>query len=99
MLLRQSLLALVLALTNMAHAVPLSDNTTGLSLLDIVAPESALALKAMIDNSPGRSYIKPDLSDVNLLKVSILDGKDDSLLTHMEMATNEKAAAYQKVFY
>lgn len=99
MLLFQSLLALALALTNMAYAVSPSNNTTGLSLLDIVGPESALALKAMIDNSSGWSYIKPDLSDVNVLKVSVLDGTDDSVLAHMEMATNEKAAAYQKAYY
>lgn len=96
--------SLVLALTNMAIAVPLSNNnnnnnTTGLSLLDIVTPESAVALKAMIDNSSDRSYIKPDLSDVNMLKVSVLDGTDDSVLTYMEMPTNEKAAAYQEAYY
>jgi hypothetical protein len=53
----------------------------------------------MIDNSSDKSYIKPDLSDVNVLKVSILDGTDDSIITHMEMATNDKAAAYQKAYY
>ena len=90
---------LALALANMVIAAPLSNNTTGLSLLDIVAPESASALKAMIDNSSDGSYIKPDLSDVNVLKVSILDGTDDSIITHMEMATNDKAAAYQKAYY
>lgn len=91
--------SLVLALATMALAAPLSDDTTGLSLLDIVAPESALALQAMIDNSSERSYIKPDLSDINVLKVSILDSIDDSVLTHMEMPTNEEAAAYQKAYY
>lgn len=96
MLLRPSL---ILALANAAYAVPLLNSTTGLSLLDIVAFESAIALKAMIDNSSGRSYINPDLSDVNVLKVSILDGTDDSILTHMEMPTNEKAAIYQKAYY
>lgn len=95
MLLRPSL---VLALANMSHAVPLSNSTTNLSLLDIVAFESAIALKAMIDNSSGQSYIKSDLSDVNVLKVSILDGTDDSILTHMEMPTNEKAAIYRKEY-
>lgn len=90
---------LALALANMVIAAPLSNNTTGLSLLDIVAPGSASALKAMIDNSSDGSYIKPDLSDVNVLKVSILDGTDDSIITHMEMATNDKAAAYQKAYY
>jgi hypothetical protein len=96
MLLRSSL---VLTLVNMALAAPLSDDTTGLSLLDIVAPESALALKAMIDNSSDQSYVKPDLSDVNVLKVTIMDGTNDSVLTHMEMPTNENAAAYQKAYY
>lgn len=95
MLLRSSL---VLALANMAHAVPHSNSTTSLSLLDIVAFESAIALKAMIDNSSGRSYIKSDLSNVNVLKVSILDGIDDSILTYMEMPTNEKAALYRKAY-
>ena len=90
---------LALALANMVIAAPTSNNTTGLSLLDIVAPESASALKAMIDNSSDGSYIRPDLSDVNVLKVSILDGTDDSIITHMEMATNDKAAAYQKAYY
>lgn len=90
---------LALALVDMVIAAPTSNNTTGLSLLDIVAPESASALKAMIDNSSDGSYIKPDLSDVNVLKVSILDGTDDSIITHMEMATNDKAAAYQKAYY
>lgn len=75
-------------------------DTGTLSLLDIVkSPESATALKAMIDNSPGHSYIKPDLSDVNLLKVSIVDGNDDSIINHMECATNADAAAYQKAMY
>lgn len=75
-------------------------NTGPLSLLDIVkSPESATALKAMIDNSPGHSYIKPDLSDVNLLKVSIVDGNDDSVITHMECVTNAHAAAYRKAMY
>lgn len=84
---------------SMANAVPNSDVGGGLSLLDIVHPESATTLKEMIDNSPGHTYIKPDLSDVNLLKVSIIDGNDDSVISHMEMATNAHAAAYQKALY
>jgi hypothetical protein len=50
----------------------------------------------MIDNSPGHTYIKPDLSDVNLLKVSIIDGNDDTVISHMELTTNVNAAIYQK---
>jgi hypothetical protein len=78
-----------------------NDNETKtLSLLDIVASsESAAALKEMIDNSPGHSYIKPDLSAVELLKVSILDGNDDSVISHMEAATNGYAAVYQRAMY
>lgn len=84
---------------SMANAVSNSDVGGGLSLLDIVDPESAAALKEMIDNSPGHTYIKPDLSDVSLLKVSIIDGNDDSVISHMEMATNGHAAVYQKALY
>lgn len=68
--------SLVLAVANMAYAAPLSNNMTGLSLLDIVAPELAIALKAMIDNSSDWSYLKPDLSDVNILKVITCTGAE-----------------------
>ncbi|KAF2992910.1 hypothetical protein E8E13_000242 [Curvularia kusanoi] len=83
----------------MANAGPVSSDTVDLSLADIVSPESAIALKAMINTAPGHSYIKPDLSDVNVLKVSILDSTDDSIISHMEMATNPVAAAYKKAMY
>lgn len=90
---------LSLAITSMADALSTSDGGGGLSLLDIVDTESAVALKNMIDNSPGHTYIKPDLSDVNLLKVSIIDGNDDSVVSQMEMVTNAHAAVYQKTLY
>jgi hypothetical protein len=97
-----SFLSLAL-LTNMVdNAPPPSDNTdtNTLSLLDIVASsESAAALEEMIENSPGHSYIKPDLSDVNLLRVSILDGEDDSVISYMEAATNGYAAVYKRAMY
>ena len=83
----------------MALGATISDEGGALSLLDIVNPESATALKEMIDNSPGHTYIKPDLSDVNLLKVSIIDGNDDSVISHMEMLTNANAAIFQKALY
>lgn len=80
----------------MATVSTTSDNAcTGLSLLDIVGPESAAALRTMIDNSPGHSYISFDLSNVSLLKVSVINGNDESIIAHMEMATNENAAAYK----
>jgi hypothetical protein len=90
---------LFLTIASMANAVPLSNDTASLSLLDIVDPESSTALKAMIDSSPDHSYIKPDLSDVSLLRVSILDGTDDSVISHMEVATNANAAVYKNVMY
>jgi hypothetical protein len=87
------------------NALPPSSNantndTNTLSLLDIVASSaSAAALRDMIENSPGHSYIKPDLSDVDLLKVSVLDGNDDSVISHMEAATNGYAAVYKRAMY
>jgi hypothetical protein len=90
---------LSLAILSMANAASTSDEGGGLSLLDIVYIESATSLKDMIDNSPGHTYIKPDLSDVNLLKVSIIDGNDDSVISHMELATNANAAVYRKALY
>jgi hypothetical protein len=90
---------LSLAIPSMANAASTSDEGGGLSLLDIVNIESATALKDMIDNSPGHTYIKPDLSDANLLKVSIIDGNDDSVISHMELATNANAAVYRKALY
>jgi hypothetical protein len=88
-----------LAIVGMALGATISNEGGALSLLDIVNPESATALKEMIDNSPGHTYIKPDLSDVKLLKVSIIDGNDDSIVSHMELATNANAAIYQKALY
>jgi hypothetical protein len=80
--------------TNNTNTIPT------LSLLDIVAsPESAAALKAMIENSPGHSYIKPDLSDVNLLKVFVLDGSDDSVIEYLEARTNGDAGVYRRGLY
>jgi hypothetical protein len=90
---------LSLAILSMANAVSTPGEGSGLSLLDIVNPESAAALKDLIDNSPGHSYIKPDLSDINLLKVSIIDGNNDSVISHMELVTNANAAIYQKALY
>lgn len=84
----------------MANAASASNNTGTLTLLDIVSnPESAAALKDMIDSSPGHTYIKPDLSDVNMLKVSIVDGNNDSIVTHLEVATNGNAAVYKRAMY
>lgn len=82
-----------------ADAAPASGNTGSLSLLDIVSSETAPALKAMIDSSGDHTYIKADLSDVNLLKVFIVDGNDDSIISHMEAATNANAAVYKKAMY
>jgi hypothetical protein len=90
---------LLLAVISMANAVTTSGDTRILSLLDIVESDSASALEEMLDNSPGPTYIKPDLSNVNLLKVTIIDGKDDSVVTYMEMPTNAHAAAYRKALY
>ena len=90
---------LSLAILSMANTTSTLEEGGGFSLLDIVNPESAAALKDMIDNSPGHSYIKPDLSDVNLLKVSIIDGNNDSVISHMELATNANALVYQKALY
>ncbi|CAD0096188.1 unnamed protein product [Aureobasidium vineae] len=81
---------------SMVTATP-SDQMTIPGLLDIVqSPESAAALKVMLDDSPGYSYIDLDLSDVSLLKVSVMHGDDDSVISRMEMPTNSKAAAFQK---
>jgi hypothetical protein len=90
---------LSLAILSTANAASTSDEGGGLSLLDIVYIESATALKDMIDNSPGHTYTRPDLSDINLLKVSIIDGNDDSVISHMELATNANAAVYRKALY
>jgi hypothetical protein len=90
---------LSLAIIGMANATPPSSNTGTISLLDIVNSESATALKKMIDNSPSYTYIKPDLSDVNLLKVSVIDGNNESIVAYMEAATNSDAAVYQKAIY
>ena len=87
---------LSLAIISATSAASTTDNTRGLSLLDIVDSKTASALEEMLDNSPGHTYIKSDLSDVNLLKVSIIDGSDESVVTYMEMATNDNAAAYRR---
>ncbi|KAG9689186.1 hypothetical protein KCU95_g9861, partial [Aureobasidium melanogenum] len=66
-----------------------------ISLLDIIeSPELAAACGEMLDKSPGYSYTSIDLSDIDLLRVSILHGDDDSMISYMEMATNSKAAAW-----
>lgn len=83
----------------MATSTPTAGNNASLSLLDIINPTSVAALKSMIDTSPGHTYIKRDLSDVNVLKVFILDGSDDSVVSQMEMATNDKAAIYKRAMY
>ncbi|CAD0108365.1 unnamed protein product [Aureobasidium uvarum] len=81
---------------SMATATP-SDQATYVSIFDIVeSSESAAVLKVMIDDSPGYSYIDLDLSDINLLRVSVLHGDDDSVISRMEAPTNSKAAAFQK---
>lgn len=90
---------LFLAAVRMVSAAPASGNTGSFSLLDIVNSESATAFKAMIGSSGGHTYIKPDLSDVKKLKVFIIDGNDDTVITHMEAATNANAAAYKKMMY
>ncbi|KAH0277153.1 hypothetical protein KCU91_g3372, partial [Aureobasidium melanogenum] len=74
---------------------PLGGQKQTISLLDIIeSPELAAACSEMLDNSPGYSYTSIDLSDIDLLKVSILHGDDDSMISYMEMATNSKAAAW-----
>jgi hypothetical protein len=91
-----SLLLLITALS-MAHAAPSNDRVSSINILDIVEySESAGALKLMIDNSPGYSYIYPDLEDINTLKVSILHGDDDTVISYMEMATNSKATLFKE---
>lgn len=77
-----------------------NDDHTSLSILDIVAnSEQAIALKATIETSPGHSYVYPDLADVKLLKDSIMDSRDESIITHMGVETNKKAAEYRKWIY
>ncbi|KAG9734947.1 hypothetical protein KCU73_g10633, partial [Aureobasidium melanogenum] len=92
------LLLLFLATMGMASLqTPIDGQTGTLSMLDIIeSPELAAACNDMIENSPGYSYIDVDLRDIDLLKVSILHGDDDSMISYMEMATNSKAASWLK---
>jgi hypothetical protein len=102
-----SFLSVTLLISMANNAPPPSGNTNTdtndtntLSLLDIVASsKAAAALREIIDNSPGHSYIKPDLSDVDLLKVFILDGNDNSVISSIEAATNDYAAVYKRAMY
>ncbi|KAH0357436.1 hypothetical protein KCU83_g911, partial [Aureobasidium melanogenum] len=90
------LLLLFLATMGMASIqTPMNSQTGTLSMLDIIeSPELAAACNDMIENSPGYSYIDVDLRDINLLKISILHGDDDSVISQMEMTTNSKAASW-----
>jgi len=90
---------LLTTIISIARGVSASCDANSLSLLDIVDPDSASTLQATLDNSLGHTYIKPDLSDVDLLRVSIIDGNDDSVVMYMEMTTNANAAAYRKALY
>jgi hypothetical protein len=91
------LLLLFATALSMAYATPSNDQVSSVNIMDIVKfPESAAALKLMIDNSPGYSYIFPDLEDVNTLKVSVLHGDDDSVVSYMEMPTNSKAMLFKE---
>lgn len=91
-----ALLLLPLATLGMASLqTPLKGQTRKLSMLDIIeSPELAAACGTMIDNSPDYSYIDVDLGDIDVLKVSVRHGDDDSLISFMEMATNSKAASW-----
>lgn len=74
---------------------PVDGQTRTLSMLDIIeSPELAAACDATIEASPDYSYMDVDLHDINLLKVSVRHGDDDSLISYMEMATNSKAASW-----
>ncbi|CAD0100501.1 unnamed protein product [Aureobasidium mustum] len=92
----RGLLLLFLATMGLASLQTPMDGQTGtISLLDIIkSPELAATCGIMMDNSPGYSYIDVDLRDINLLKVSIRHGDDDSVISQMEMATNSKAATW-----
>lgn len=83
----------------MGNAASLSGGGGTLPLLDIFDPASAIAFKETIDVSPGNTYIKSSLSDVNLLKISIVDGNYDFVISHMELTTNTNAGIYQRAFY
>ncbi|KAH0155184.1 hypothetical protein KCU67_g8820, partial [Aureobasidium melanogenum] len=89
---------LLLFLTTMGMAsiqTPLDGPKRTISILDIIeSPELAAACGEMLDNSPGYSYTSIDLRDLDLLKVSILHGDDDSMISYMEMATNSKAVSW-----
>ncbi|KAH0009062.1 hypothetical protein KCU78_g10919, partial [Aureobasidium melanogenum] len=90
------LLLLFLAAMGMASIqTPLDGPKRTISILDIIkSPELAAACGEMLDNSPDYSYTSIDLRDLDLLKVSILHGDDDSMISYMEMATNSKAASW-----
>ena len=94
-----SLLLLSLAILSMAKAASTSNDGAILPLLDIVKPESAAALKELIDHSPGHTYIRPGRRDVNLLKVSIIDGNNGFVISHMELTTDANATTFQKVWH
>lgn len=92
----RGLLLLFLATVGLASLQTPMDGQTGtISMLDIIkSPELAAACNDMIEKSPGYSYIDVDLRDINLLKVSVRHGDDDSVISQMEMATNSKAATW-----
>lgn len=81
------MLYFALAIASMACADFVSTETNLVSLLDIVDPNNALRLQAMLNSSPDHPYIKSDLSDVDMLKVSALHAADDTVVTHEVMAT------------
>ncbi|KAH0360122.1 hypothetical protein KCU65_g9590, partial [Aureobasidium melanogenum] len=91
-----SLLLLFFATIGIASLQTPMDTQTGtLSILDIIeSPKLAAACNDMIENSPSYSYIDVGLREIDLLKVSILHGDDDSLISYVEMPTNAKAAAW-----
>jgi hypothetical protein len=91
------LLIIFTAALSIAQATTPNDQVSLVNILDIVeSPESAAALELMINNSPGYSYIYPDLEDVDTLKVSVLHGDDDSVISYMKMATNSKAMLFKE---
>ena len=94
-----ALLLLSLVILSMGNAASISDDDGTLPLLDIVHPALATALKEMIDNSPGNTYIKSSLSDANFLKISIIDGNNDFVISHMELTTNTTTGIYQRALY
>lgn len=49
-----------LAILSMVNTASITDDGGTLSLLDTVNAEPAAAIKDMIENPPGHTYIKPD---------------------------------------